>query len=283
MNKIPVRKIKELSDYGHFSIRKIEKLCMNRDIIQGTHRHDFYFILAVKKGNGQHIIDFTPYDITDYSIFFMRPGQVHQLNLKQGSTGYLIEFHVDFYKPDRLSANQILQKVSNKNYCQLDSDRFTRIFDILTSVFQEHLLKEERFKEVITANLEILFIELIRQSKSPNSISKVRNSYTQERFAELSELLETHITTHKQVAQYADLLHITIYQLNAITREIAGKTCSQLINEHIILEAKRQLLATSNKINQIAYDLGYEDVSYFIRFFRKHTQYTPDSFRLNFK
>ena len=51
----------------------------------------------------------------------------------------------------------------------------------------------------------------------------------------------------------------------------------------MILEAKRNLLATSNLVNQIADDLGHEDVSYFIRFFKKHTGYSPEAFRQNFK
>ena len=57
------------------------------------------------------------------------------------------------------------------------------------------------------------------------------------------------------------MLNLSTYQLNAITKTTLGKTCSDLINEYIILEAKRYLLATSNKVNQIAYHLGYEDVS----------------------
>ncbi|MBL7932446.1 MAG: AraC family transcriptional regulator, partial [Bacteroidia bacterium] len=73
------------------------------------------------------------------------------------------------------------------------------------------------------------------------------------------------------------------YQLNSITKSLLGKTCSEIINEQIILEARRYLLATSNQVNQIAYQLGYEDVSYFIRFFKKHTGHSPDSFRQNFK
>ncbi|HRW99910.1 MAG TPA: AraC family transcriptional regulator [Cyclobacteriaceae bacterium] len=51
----------------------------------------------------------------------------------------------------------------------------------------------------------------------------------------------------------------------------------------MLLEAKRYLLATSNQVNQIAFQLGYEDVSYFIRFFKKLTGNTPEAFRKNFR
>jgi AraC-like DNA-binding protein len=89
------------------------------------------------------------------------------------------------------------------------------------------------------------------------------------------------MATHKHVSQYAGMMNLSSYQLNAITRMTLGKSCSELINEFIILESKRSLLATSNQINQIAYQLGYEDVSYFIRFFKKHIGQTPEVFRTN--
>ena len=76
---------------------------------------------------------------------------------------------------------------------------------------------------------------------------------------------------------------MSVYQLNNITKTTLGKTASDVINDHIILEAKRFLLATSEQVNQIAYHLGYEDPSYFIRFFKKHTGYTPEAFRSNFR
>ena len=85
------------------------------------------------------------------------------------------------------------------------------------------------------------------------------------------------------MSKYAEMLHLSNYQLNAITKTTLNKTASELINEYMILEAKRNLLATSNLVNQIADDLGHEDVSYFIRFFKKHTGYSPEAFRQNFK
>ena len=108
-------------------------------------------------------------------------------------------------------------------------------------------------------------------------------AFLDERFEELVRLVESNIATTKTVSRYADLLNLSSYQLNAITKASVGKTVSDLINEQIRLEAKRYLLATSNQIKDIAWDLGFEDVSYFIRFFKKHTGQSPETFRKNFK
>ncbi|HLG40302.1 MAG TPA: helix-turn-helix domain-containing protein, partial [Chitinophagaceae bacterium] len=141
---------------------------------------------------------------------------------------------------------------------------------------------QEGYIEAIKANLDLFFIEYIRQSRNPKSVAKTENGYTQDRFEELVRLLETNISSMKNVSQYADLLNLSSYQLNAITKSSVGKTVSDLINEQIILEAKRYLLATPTQIKDVADHLGYEDVSYFIRFFKKHTGHSPAAFRSNF-
>ncbi len=272
----------EIAPAGCFTIRDVKELLGGKDLMHDLHRHDFFFILALKKGNGTHEIDFTAYNVNDNAVFFLQPGQVHQLQLKAGSTGYLMEFNTEFYHPTDNASIQRFKKASNKNFCQPEADRFEKLYAVLTYIFQEYTDKQEGHQDIIKANLDIFFIELVRQSRNPKDGSTEITSYSQERLGEFLELLEMHITTHKQVSQYTDLMNLSSYQLNLITKATIGKTASELINEHIILEAKRYLLATTNQIKDIADQLGYEDVSYFIRFFRKHTGHTPEVFRQNF-
>ncbi|PWA04491.1 helix-turn-helix domain-containing protein [Flavobacterium psychrotolerans] len=287
MENIPIRRIKgipkEPNLSGSFSIREIQELLEGKDMIQELHRHDFYYILVLEKGSGSHEIDFTSYEIFDYSIFLMRPGQVHQLNLKSGSSGYLLQFKTDFFYTQNKLSQELLRKVSHINFCSLNGNGFKRMEAILSYILKEYSEKQEGYQEVIKSNLSILFIELVRHRQNKKNTTNDTNQYSQEQLEKFHELLETHITKNKQVSQYADMLHISIYQLNAITKTLLNRTPSELINEHIVLESKRQLLATSNQVNQIADHLGYDDISYFIRFFKKHTNYSPEAFRNNFK
>jgi AraC family transcriptional activator of pobA len=285
MERIPVRHINisqhepDLSE--SFSIRDIQSLLAGNDMVQELHRHDFFYMLALKNGAGIHHVDFTAYTVGDYSIFFMRPGQVHELVLKEGSTGYLMQFQDEFYFPKDKESRQLLRKASQVNHYQLNELRFQKLQNILAYIAQENTEKAERYEEVIKANMVIFFIELGRLQS--NSATDQVSLYTQEQLEKFLDLLDANIFTHKQVAQYAEMLNLSAYQLNAITKEALGKTCSDIINEHVILEAKRCLLATSNQVNQTAYRLGYEDVSYFIRFFKKQTGYSPEAFRNNFR
>lgn len=278
MPKIPVRHIKEPGFTGGFTIRRIADLLNGEDLQQEVHRHDFYLLLLIEKGKGSHAIDFVPYPVTDNSLFFLRPGQVHELALKAACSGYLIEFSPAFYTTAAAGA-AVFRKVSHKNHCKLQAKRFQRIYALAEQLMEEYEERDENYLQAIKARLDLLFIELLRQSKNPHVVKSDKATYAQEKLEAFTELLERNFTTHKKPADYAALLHLSNYQLNALTREAINKSSSEVITDYLLLEAKRQLLATSNQVNQIAYDMGFQDPSYFIRFFKKHTGLSPQEFR----
>jgi len=152
---------------------------------------------------------------------------------------------------------------------------------ILSQALKEYTDKVKGYQEILKANLSIFLIELLRQRQNKAIPNVKATPYAQEKLEQFLELVEANSNTNKQVSQYIDLLHLSSYQLSAITKALLNKTPSEIINDYIILEAKRQLLATSNQVSQIAYNLGYEDASYFIRFFKKHTTLSPETFRQN--
>ncbi|MBO9203713.1 MULTISPECIES: helix-turn-helix transcriptional regulator [Niastella] len=286
MKTIPVRQLvssPKQQDGGQFSIRAMEQVLNGNNLLHDLHKHNFFFVLALQQGKGIHEIDFIPYPIHDHTIFILRPGQVHKLELQAASTGFLMEFDLTFYQPKHTISEQRWKKAASKNHCQVAAAQYLKLHSLLENIHAEFVAKQEGYAEVIKANLDIFFIEYLRQSRNPKETAKPEGIYTQERFEDFNHLLETHIDRLKNVSQYAELLNLSPYQLNAITKTSSGKTVSELINEQIILEAKRYLLATSNQVKDIADLLGYEDVSYFIRFFKKHTGHAPEAFRKNFK
>jgi AraC-like DNA-binding protein/quercetin dioxygenase-like cupin family protein len=278
----PIRATQKVSDFSkNFTIREIRVELPGKDLIEDLHRHDHFFLLVLEKGKGKHDIDFKPYPISDRSIFLLRPGQVHQLTLKAKSTGYLVKFKPGFHYSTDKTFTQWVRAVSRMNHYQPDAAAFKKLRPLLFTLLQEYTDRQEGYEEVIRSTLGVLLIALNRQNHTTGSDNA--NVYTQERFEKLVGLLEVHVATRKHVSQYAEMLNLSAYQLNAITKSIVGKTCSDLINEQIILESKRHILATSDQISQIAHHLGYDDTSYFIRFFKKHTGHSPEAFRQKFK
>lgn len=285
MDKIPLRRISDRIQNSDelFSIRSLEEILDGKPMNDELHRHNYFFILVIQTGSGEHVIDFIPYPVNDRSVFILRPGQIHQLKLASDCKGYLIQFDSDFYSPANVSARQRFRRVTAKNGCSPEPFRFEKLCAVLEYMYQEYVNKETDFSDLIRANLDIFFIESMRQSGSPGQKMTTEISYEQERFEEFQELLERHVTEHKTVIQYAEMMGVSVYQLNKITKDVLGKTVSELIHEHLILESKRTLLGTSGQVKEVAYSLGFEDVSYFIRFFRKGTGFSPEAFRNHFR
>ena len=281
LKKIPIKKIINAGPEIDFSktigIRDLGDVLHGKPMNEKLHRHNFYFVLAVKNGKGQHDIDFTAYPVNNHNIFFIRPGQVHELYLEENGTGYLLYFKSEAYLSQDNFKTLLLRKASRQHLYQMEEEVFNRSLVTLEYIFKEYKSKKAGYEEVIKANLSIFFTELSRHSAEENVVND--KTYMQERLDEFLELLEQNMGAVKQVRRYADMMNLSQYQLNIITKTTLGKTSSQLIQEHIILEAKRYLLATPYQVSQIAFHLGYEDVSYFIRLFKKHTGQSPESFR----
>ena len=83
----------------------------------------------------------------------------------------------------------------------------------------------------------------------------------------------------RQVQHYAAQLSVSPNYLNILTRKHLGKTALDLINERVLLEVKRLLLRTDLAISEIAWQSGFNELSYFSRFFKRHTGMTPVQFR----
>ncbi len=94
-----------------------------------------------------------------------------------------------------------------------------------------------------------------------------------------TDLLDTYIEKEQNIEFYAQQLKITPNHLNKSVKSVTGKTAITLLNEIRLSEIKSRLKNTNLSISEIAYCLGFEDQSYFSRFFKKKTGISPIAFR----
>jgi len=92
-------------------------------------------------------------------------------------------------------------------------------------------------------------------------------------------LLNEHFRTQRSAGDYAELLHLSPNHLNALCRRALNKTASTLIHVRVIVEAQRLLSHSALGVAQVAYELGFEDASYFGRYFHKYVGTTPEAYR----
>jgi AraC-like DNA-binding protein len=146
-----------------------------------------------------------------------------------------------------------------------------------------HILTAENHRtepngEILRMALKILLVQALRIRQETAEEGAKSNVRYRKRFIGLLELIEQHFRKEHSVRFYAKSLHMHPKRLNELTIALSGVTSHGLISRRVITEAKRELFYSEQSIKEIAYGLGFEDVSYFGKFFKKHTGQTPGQF-----
>jgi AraC family transcriptional regulator, transcriptional activator of pobA len=152
-----------------------------------------------------------------------------------------------------------------------------QIFLQLTSLISTELQQPEPSQAILSRYLFILLNYLLRECHV--QIAQLTPARHSERLFRLSSLIEEHYQQHKPVSFYAEALDITPKHLNSLCRQYLHTTVADMQNARLLLESKRLLYFSSLSVKEIAYQLGFEDDSYFVRFFRRMTGTTPLQFR----
>lgn len=120
---------------------------------------------------------------------------------------------------------------------------------------------------------------LLTARKRAASVEDGRGRRQQREFSRFRALVETHFLAHWTVRRYADAMQMTEARLNRLTHAITGKSAFDLIQDRLLLEARRRLIYIAAPISMLAYELGFEDPAYFSRYFKKRVGVTPSAFR----
>ncbi|WP_375434991.1 helix-turn-helix domain-containing protein [uncultured Hymenobacter sp.] len=126
--------------------------------------------------------------------------------------------------------------------------------------------------------LQRLFVVLFRIWQQSAARGSLPDTPALRYFRKFQQLVRQVGTTHT-IVQFAADLAITPVHLNRICQEMAGKSASQLVQEHILDEARKYLLYSTYSVSEITYLLHFEYPNYFAKFFKKHTGISPTEFR----
>ena len=205
------------------------------------------------------------------------PGQVHLLKRDPGSHGAVIHFHSDMLI--QLPQVNNLLHTSGLLLFHYDEQLFNGI-ETISGQLKEELEAPVQSQEMLVACLWHLLLKI----SSSRKVEQVKfESRSFQIFSQLKQLVEQHYRDNNLPAWYADQLHITEKRLNEACKEATGQTVSDFLKARIILEAKRLLSHSAGSIKEIAYYLGFDDPSYFARFFRKNAGMTAGDFKSRYK
>ena len=239
---------------------------------------EFYQLLWIFEGTGERTVEGKTYEVKPNRVFFMYPGAVHNWEQTEGLRGVYISFSEDFLV--RLFAET---KYSKLPYFSLVKP--SPVVDILdTKTASEILtLMEASFRsgsEYSLDKISALFKALLFHFLEDDPDQRLED--TDSLFFRFEEVMDEHFRTHRKVNDYAEIFNFSKNYFNDLIREQTGKSASWWIHQKLILESKKQLLFTETAISGIASDLRFVDTSYFCRFFKQHTGYSPSKFRKSF-
>jgi AraC family transcriptional activator of pobA len=137
-----------------------------------------------------------------------------------------------------------------------------------------------RCSEIVTEALIIdLLVGVLRRAQHTRVNTPAENDSYQEIYSRFVKLVEEHYRENWSLQQFASALRISVPRLRAICSALSGQSPIRIINTRIVLEAKRCLAYTSMSISEIAYRLGFDDPSYFSRFFKARCEQTPTEYK----
>lgn len=258
------------------------------------YRANFFRIIHFTKANLHFTSGEKHHDVVSNCVCFTYPGKMESWTRSERLYGTVVYFTsafsgLDITRPEfdtdypffnfdselvllltEDEANE-LKPLSNEMIEEMYSNSVDKL-DMIKKILHIYLHK---IKRIYNKKINNFTVEEKKSKTLFNRFRREVNDYIQ-------QLTSQKKMTTPTVSLIAKQLFVNSNYLNSSIKNLTGKTASAHIQEKILLEAKSFLLHTNLQVSEIAYKLGFENASYFNRFFKKNTNLTPTEYRKEF-
>ncbi len=247
------------------------------------HRANFHHLIYITEGIGRHFIDFNHHPCQEGSFIFVNRHQVHAFDTENRPNGLLILFTQEFM--DSIYTHIRVPVYASGFYAAAESPILTtgqalkNSCELLLSEIKKITGRQKHDETILKLLFMALLLKLHRDK--PAIYSGPISEPCRTQFETFISILEENFKSVKDATIYAKMIGMSYKALNKLCKQAVNRTPKQLIDEHIILEAKRKLAIGNIQITQLAYELGFDEVGNFAKYFRKHTLLTPSQFQAN--
>lgn len=246
-----------------------------------AHRHSFYQMIWFKTA-GKHYVDYEIIEHKENTVFFINTNQIHYFCPDSANEGYL--FHFNDYFIDQFN-QQLTQRFSfsifneiGNPYLYLSGKDLIRFETLISFIKEELTLDDNLVKEHIFSLFSSLLFSIERLRNKETHIDINLNSDFR-----LAYLFKKGVYENKSsflsIDFYSQLLNTNNKKLTSVVKQYLNDTPANIIKSIKILEAKRRLGNKKFTIQEIAYDLGFDQPTYFTKYFKKATGITPKEFQ----
>ena len=287
MSDVPTIRFKKDSEHTlEFEIIPLSRLFQqtspDHDPLK-SHRLNFYAVILVTDGQpGTHYIDFKTYEYQKGNLIFIAQEQVHAFSSLQNNDGYLVLFTEAFLTQSMAHEDAIfLQQLFNYQLYHpvvpLPTGPFSEFKTIIAMARQEsERARDFASEKMLRSYLNLLLLKAQRLRTAHTNYLDA--SYYRE-FVQLQQLLQKDIFRSRRVSYYAEQLNMSSKKLNTITQEIVNVPVKTYIISTLVLEIKRILANSSLTVNEVGYEVGFDEPTNFVKFVKKYTLMTPAALR----
>ena len=253
------------------------------DNLTTPHRAGFYVIIWFQKGSPTHLVDFNPIKIKPNTILFLNKDTVHRFDSKRDFDGKVILFTDSFFCKTEADTKFLRSNILFNDLFAVSQLQLHKTISLFTDLFLQMETelrnpKDNYQSDILQNHLHNLLLHSDRERRKQN-FTEIKKGANLDYVMLFKDLIENQFLKQKSVGNYAEQLRVTEKRLNQATSKILDKSPKQMIDERIMLEAKRLLAHTRESVKEIGFALGFDEPTNFIKYFRKHHSSTPVEFR----
>lgn len=247
------------------------------------HTIDFFEIMFFEQVSGTFITNGHEVSLEDNTLIFASPNQIKQLPADEPTVrGYHLVFKSAFLEhffQDQLFVYRLsyFYNYSFPPYLKIDPATFALISTCLNEIISEINMHQADSQEIIRSMLYFILTKLNRCFKEFHHLDQ--HWQKEDTLIRFKMAIEEHVSSNKNVNDYADLLGLHRNVLNRQLKSLSGLNASDLLADRKLQEIKSRLFFSDHTIAEIAYDLSFSDPNNMTRFFKQRTGQSPSQFR----
>ncbi|MGB0114724.1 MAG: helix-turn-helix transcriptional regulator [Ilumatobacteraceae bacterium] len=238
---------------------------------RGVERIDFQCFIYVHSGSYTHVVDFETHELVARSCLMISPGQVHRFGPPSDWVGWMliVDGHLISDDTRGLPAHVRLDQEGAGAVCEL-LERMEA--DARSSVDRQPLM------QLLLLQTAVL-IGRLALGDNAASARRLVDPTLLARYRDYCAAVDIGYRDGHLVAAYARGLGCSTRSLNRACRAIADVSAKDVIVARVVLEAKRRLALADDTVAAISRQLGFDEATNFVKYFRRETGTTPTAFR----
>lgn len=243
-------------------------------------------IIICRSGKANIQVNFDDWQLFKGAVITIFPNDVIRLMPDETEEPFLVEmlqYDAAMLREASLQLEHTVYEQLRQDRCRQDSPIVT---DIINNMFRLlHVYFDQVgctcISQLVLLQLKAFFIGFHEylQRNPRTTKSNGESPRMREMFNRFMMLVERDYKLSRDVAYYASQMNITPKYLTLIVRQMTHETPKHIIDHYTILQLKLQLTASRQSVKEIAWEYHFNDVSFFCRYFKRHTGLTPMEIR----